>query len=149
MTSTVHAGTHLAAAVVATAMTAASCGEVPKPAPRSPVVAAKDQRPAPAPQSPAAGVEFETPRRKKASRPFYPATLKGKRIEADIPVMVDLDEAGRVVKVKILKESPYPEFNEAVRRTAMTEEFTPATRDGVPIAYSISFTYRFRVLEDE
>ena len=62
--------------------------------------------------------------------------------------MVSLDEAGNVVKVKILNESRYPELNEAVRKTAMAEEFTPATRDGVPIAYSVSFTYRFRV-EDE
>ena len=62
--------------------------------------------------------------------------------------MLSLDETGKVVKVKILKESQYPEFNEAARRTAMNEEFEPATRDGVPIAFSVSFTYRFR-LEDE
>ena len=30
----------------------------------------------------------------------------------------------------------------------MEEEFEPATKDGVPMAYSVSFTYRFR-LEDE
>ena len=30
----------------------------------------------------------------------------------------------------------------------MTEEYEPATRDGVPIPSSLSFTYRFR-LEDE
>ena len=85
------------------------------------------------------------PRRKKAVKPSY----QGPRREADIPVMVTLDETGKVVRVKILKESQYTELNEAVRRTAMAEEFTPAMRDGVPVAISISFTYRFRVLEDE
>jgi protein TonB len=145
MTSGAYAGTHLAAAVVATAMTAASCGEVPNPAPRTPVVAVKNEVPEPAPRSPVAGVKFEAPRRKKAMRLSPPPAPKGQRREADIPVRLDLDETGKVVTVKILKESQYPELNEAVRRAAMEEEFTPAMRDGVPIAYSISFAYRFRV----
>jgi len=146
MTSGVHAGTRVAAAMVASAMTAAGCGEVPKPAPRGPVSVVKDERSTLAPPRPvAAGVKFEAPRRKKAVRPSFPPALKGQRREADIPVMLDLDETGKVVTVKILKESPYAELNEAVRRAAMEEEFTPAMRDGVPIAYSISFAYRFRV----
>ena len=78
----------------------------------------------------------------------YPETLKSQGIEADVPVMVSLDETGKVVKVKILKASEYPEFNEAARKAAMEEEFEPATRDGVPMAYELSYIYRFR-LEDE
>jgi periplasmic protein TonB len=97
---------------------------------------------------PVAGVKYEQPKRKKPSKPPYPEILKSQGIEADVAVMLSLDETGKVVKVKILKESQYPEFNEAARRTAMNEEFEPATRDGVPIAFSVSFTYRFR-LEDE
>jgi TonB family protein len=145
MTSRAHTGMHLAAAAVATSMTAAACGEVPNPAPRSPVAAVRDGVPKPAPQSADAGVKFEMPRRKKAVKPSY----QGPRREANIPVMLTLDETGKVVRVKILEESEYPELNEAVRRTAMAEEFTPAMRDGVPVAFSISFTYRFYVLEDE
>jgi len=145
MTSAVHAGTHLAAAVAATAMMVAGCGEVPKPAPRSPVAAVKDDRPKPAPESPGAGINVVVPRRKKAARPLYPTALRAKRIEADIPVMLYLDDTGKAVNVKILEASQYPELNEAVRKAAMAEEFTPATRDGVPIASSLRFTYRFRV----
>ena len=77
-----------------------------------------------------------------------PRDLKSQGIEADVPVMLSLDATGKVVKVKILKASEYPEFDEAARKAAMEEEFEPATKDGVPMAYSISFTYRFR-LEDE
>ena len=145
MISRAHASVHVAAAAVASAMTTASCGEVPKPAPRTPVAPVRADVPKPAPPSPVAGGEDGMPRRKKAVKPSY----QGPRREADIPVMVTLDETGKVVRVKILKESQYTELNEAVRRTAMAEEFTPAMRDGVPVAISISFTYRFRVLEDE
>lgn len=130
MTSRAHAGIHLAAVVVAVAVAVAGCSAANKPAPQPPV---------------AAGVKFEPPRRKKMMHPPFPETLRRQGIEADVPVMVSLDEAGNVVKVKLVNESRYPELNEAVRKTAMAEEFTPATRDGVPIAYSVSFTYRFRV----
>jgi protein TonB len=134
----------MAAAVVATAITAVGCGDVPKPAPRSPVATVKDERPKPAP-SPVVAVKDAMPRRKKAVKPQLPETLRGKGMEADVPVMLFLDETGKAVKVAILKESQYPELNEAVRKAAMEEEFTPAMRDGVPIAFSVSFTYRFRV----
>ena len=97
---------------------------------------------------PVAGVKYEQPKRIGKKKPRYPETLKSQGIEANVPVMLSLDETGKVVKVKILKESEYPEFNEAVRKAAMEEEFEPAKRDGVPVAFSISFTYQFR-LEDQ
>ncbi len=97
---------------------------------------------------PVAGVSWEQPKRIGKKKPQYPETLKSQGIEANVSVMLSIDETGKVVKVKILKESEYPEFNESVRKAAMEEEFEPAKRDGVPTAYSISFTYQFR-LDDE
>ena len=98
---------------------------------------------------PVAGVKLTTATPKGARRkPPFPETLKSQGIEADVTVMLFLDETGKVVKVRILKPSEYPEFNEAARKTAMSEEYEPATRDGVPMASSVQFTYRFR-LEDE
>jgi len=129
MTSRLHSGAHLAAAVVATAAMAAACGGVNKPTP----------------QGPTAGVKYGGPKRTTTPQLIYPPTLKTQGIEADIPVLLFLDENGRVVNVKILEASQYPELNEAVRRTAMSEEFESATRDGVPMACSIKFTYRFRL----
>jgi TonB family protein len=96
---------------------------------------------------PVAGVKYENPTC-EANKPVFPETLKAQAIEGDVPVLVSLDETGKVVKVKVLKESPYPEFNEAARKAAFARTCKPATRDGVPIAFSVSFTYRFR-LEDE
>ena len=97
---------------------------------------------------PVAGVKIGLPKRRNPKPPPYPAVLKTQGLEADVTVMVSIDASGKVATVKIIKEAPYPEFNEAARVAALAEEFEPATRDGVPMPYSLSFTYRFR-LEDE
>jgi periplasmic protein TonB len=96
---------------------------------------------------PSAGVQYGLPKRRNKKEPPYPVTLESQGIEADVTVMVSINDQGRVTAVKLIKEAPYPEFNEAARTTALAEEFDPATRDGVPIPYSISFTYRFRLKE--
>jgi protein TonB len=119
--------------------------EVPSTPPTAPTESAPNQV---ASRIPTAGVSYALPRRRASRNPPYPETLKAQGIEADVPVMVTLDATGRVTKVKVLRPSPYPEFNEAARKAAAAEEFDPATRDGVPIPYTLSFTYRFR-LEDQ
>jgi periplasmic protein TonB len=97
---------------------------------------------------PVAGVKYELPKRRHPSDPPYPATLKTQGIEGDVTVLVNIDASGKVTSVKIIKDSSYPEFNEAARATALAEEFEPATRDGVAMPYTLSFIYRFR-LEDK
>jgi protein TonB len=130
--------------------TTAERAEAPANVP--PVAPPLADQPAPANQAasriPTAGITYTMPRRRAPSKPAYPETLKAQGIEADVPVMVSLDASGRVTSVKVVKPSPYPELNEAARRAAAAEEFEPATRDGVPIPYTLGFTYRFR-LEDE
>lgn len=94
---------------------------------------------------PSAGVKYGLPKRRSKKEPPYPKTLEIQGIEADVAVLVNIDAEGKVTTVKIIKPAEYPEFNEAARSTALAEEFDPATRDGVPIPYTISFTYRFRL----
>jgi TonB family protein len=110
------------------------------------------REPVPAPNQvasriPVAGAKYTLPRRVRKLVPAYPETLKAQGIEADVTVSVKLDVRGQVVAVKIVKPAAYPEFNVEAERTARQEEFEPATRDGAPIEYQLSFTYRFR-LED-
>ena len=98
---------------------------------------------------PVAGVKYVAPKKKNPDRkPPFPPTLRNQGIEGDVVVMVNIDATGKVRAVKIIKGTPYPEFDEEARKFALTEEFEPALRDGVPIPYSLSYTYRFR-LEDE
>jgi protein TonB len=96
---------------------------------------------------PSAGKSYVLPKRLAPAKLPYPETLKAQGIEADVTVMVSLDATGKVTKVKIAKASPYPEFNQIAEQAALAERFEPATRDGVAIPYTLSFTYRFR-LED-
>ncbi len=94
---------------------------------------------------PTAKVEMRMPKRKRSLEPPYPATLKSQGVEADVTVMVTIDEAGRVTSVKLIAPSPYPEFNEAARATALAQEYEPALRDGTPVPYTLTYRYRFRV----
>jgi protein TonB len=113
--------------------------DVPPPAPVA--------RNAVASRIPTAGVVYALPRFKggAARQPPYPATLKAQGIEADVPVMLFINGQGKVTSVKILKPNTYPEFDEAVRAIALTQEFEPATRDGAPMPYTLSYIYRFRL----
>jgi protein TonB len=94
---------------------------------------------------PMAGIVRTAPKRKHPSEPPFPETLRAQGIEANVTVMVSVSADGKVTAVRILKESPYPEFNEAARAHAMREEYEPATRNGEPVATELTFTYKFRL----
>ena len=129
-----------------TAAKAEAPAEVAPVAPPTAPIAATSNRAAS--RVPTAGVAYSMPKRKAARKPPYPETLKSQGIEADVTVMVSLDAAGKVTSAKVIKGAPYPAFNEAALKAAQDEDFEPATRDGTPIPYTLSFTYRFR-LEDQ
>ena len=97
---------------------------------------------------PMAGVTYTQPKIRKRAAPVYPPTLKTQGVESEVVVLVSIDTLGKVTKVRILKESPYPEFNQAAKTAAMADEFEPATRNGGPIPYSLKYTIFFR-LKDE
>ena len=94
---------------------------------------------------PVAGVKQTLPKRKRPRLPVYPSALRSQGVEADVTVMVSLDEGGKVTSVKIIAPSTHSEFNEAAQTAALQEEFEPARRDGTAVPYTLSFTYRFRI----
>jgi periplasmic protein TonB len=98
---------------------------------------------------PSKGVTFtEAKYRGGARKPDYPPTLKAQGVEADVEVLVFIDATGKVTMVKILRESPYPEFNEAARKAALAQEWEPATRNGEAMASTKKYSYRFRLTDD-
>lgn len=99
---------------------------------------------------PVAGIAYTDPQPRggKQKKPPYPPLLRSQGIEGNVTLMVTIGETGRATNVKILKSSTYPEFDEAARRTALEQEWDPATKAGVPMSRPISYTYRFR-LDDE
>ena len=98
---------------------------------------------------PVAGVTIVKPRVKgEPKKPRYPELLKAQGIESDVEMLVSIGADGKVTKIKIIAPAQNDEFNREARTTAESEEWEPATRDGVPIPYTIPRTYRFR-LEDQ
>jgi periplasmic protein TonB len=97
---------------------------------------------------PVDGITYVKAKRKVDRPAVFPPTLKSQGIEGQVSVMVSVNAAGKVTKVKIIKESPYPEFNEAARVKVLADEYEPETRNGVPMATTLVFDVRFR-LEDE
>ena len=98
---------------------------------------------------PSKGVTFtEAKYRGEVRKPPYPPTLKAQGVESDVEVLVFIDATGKVTMVKLLHESPYPEFNEAARKAALAQEWEPASRNGEPMASTKKYSYRFRLTDD-
>ena len=91
---------------------------------------------------PVDGITYVKAKRKVNRPPPFPPTLKSQGIEGQVSVMVSVDATGKVTKVKIIKPSPYPEFNEAARTSALADEYEPETRNGVPMATTLVFDYQ-------
>jgi periplasmic protein TonB len=130
-----------------TAKVAAPPKDVPKEIINKGPTTVKPVANAAATRIPVAGVEFKQAKRKKEVKPEFPPTLKAQGIEGDVPVIVWVDTSGKVTSVKILKESPYPEFNEAAKKAAMADEFEPATRNGVPTPTTLKYNVSFRLVD--
>jgi protein TonB len=98
---------------------------------------------------PVAGVKYEKPKPKSTPEPEYPSDLKSQGIEADVMVLATIGTDGKIINVKIIKEAPYPAFNEAARAAVLKYEYEPALRDGVAMEFPLSFTVRFRLKDNE
>jgi periplasmic protein TonB len=91
---------------------------------------------------------FVKPKRTQPSKPPYPPTLKAQGIEGNVLVRVHINETGRVTRVKILGSSGHQAFDNAAKTAARNERFTPATRDGKAVPFTLSYSYRFRIEDD-
>jgi TonB family protein len=94
---------------------------------------------------PTRDTQFERPKRMRQNDPVYPATLKAQGIEGDVMLSVSIDAAGQVTSVSIVQSSGQADFDRAAREAAMAERFTPALRDGHPVAFTLTYSYRFRI----
>ncbi len=120
--------------------------EAPAPATAPKVTSSKNQV---ASRIPVAGIVIVPPKyRGKRLVPPYPELLKAQGVEADVEVNAEVDTQGKVVKVTVTKPASQPEFNEIARKTAMLQEWEPATRNGVPFSYTVPYSYQFR-MEDQ
>lgn len=85
------------------------------------------------------------PRRLSPARPAYPPDLRAQRVEGNVTVRVRLDASGRVLEASVVASDPPTVFDAAALASARAERFQPATRNGRPAPYTLTFTYRFRI----
>lgn len=92
-----------------------------------------------------AGSKWTKPERVSPLRPIYPPALRAQRLEGNVTVRVRIDAIGQVVDARIVAAAPADTFEAAALASARQERFRPATRDGRPAPYTLTFTYRFRI----
>ncbi len=90
-------------------------------------------------------VDFEKPRRLAEVDLEYPPLLKARGVEGNVMVLIRISAEGRVESAKVLRSSGHEELDRAARAAALRERFVPAKRDGEPVAYTLKYTYRFRI----
>lgn len=97
--------------------------------------------------SPAAA-NFRAPQPYRSLRPAYPATAARAAVEATVDALVEVDAAGEVKDIEIVRWGGYG-LNEAVTTTVRQLHFRPATRDGRAVPVRVLLRYNFRRPADE
>jgi TonB family protein len=88
------------------------------------------------------------PRLLSRPEPQYPDWARRRQVEADVMILVLVDENGRVIRA-IVKRTDDPGrlgFNDAARHAALRARFAPALRDGLPgkMWTELPFSFRLR-----
>lgn len=75
---------------------------------------------------------------------FVPPSLRNQDLL--VVVRVQVDAQGRPTKAFVVKGiDALPSYNDAAREAAMSSSYSPATRDGRPVAGACTVDYKFRV----
>jgi TonB family protein len=87
----------------------------------------------------------KVPKQIKFVEADYPPDAFAKGIEAEVILILDIDETGAVTSVGIDTPASPPDlgFDEAAMLAAQSWQFEPAEMDGKPIAVQITYRYRF------
>jgi TonB family protein len=74
---------------------------------------------------------------------YYPMHLWDAGISGTVVFEVHIDASGRVERAEVTRNSGHPALDRAALRAVRELLFTPALRDGVPVAMSMTFAIRF------
>jgi len=95
-----------------------------------PSIAGADEPPSPFPSNPSPG---------------YPASAVRERRQGRVVVLMQVSAEGKVTRAEIQKSSGWPDVDAAALATAKTWKFTPARRDGIPVAHEFIKPWNFRI----
>ena len=80
-------------------------------------------------------------------KPPYPALSRENGEEGRVGLRVQVSADGRAQSVAVVKGSGYPRLDRSAKNAVERYRFSPATRGGVPIAYSYTFSINFSLKE--
>lgn len=95
-----------------------------------PSIAGSDEPPSPFPSNPSPG---------------YPAAAVRDRRQGRVVVLMQVSAEGKVTKAEIHKTSGWPDIDAVALEVAKTWKFTPARRDGKPVAHEYIKPWNFRL----
>jgi protein TonB len=78
--------------------------------------------------------------------PLYPLALKEKGISGRVVLEATVDTAGKISKAKVI-ESSDPGFSEAALKAIRQWLFSPATKNGQPIATKVQVPFAFKTIK--
>lgn len=78
-------------------------------------------------------------------RPVYPRFSRMRGEEGDVVVSLNVNSSGTVDEVKLARSSGHTLLDEAAMKAARTARFSPAIRNGEPIASTVTLTISFRL----
>ncbi len=89
----------------------------------------------------------KVPKQTKFVQADYPREAADKNIEAEVVLLLSIDEHGKVTEVGVAEPANPPGlgFDEAALVAAQGFEFEPAEADGKPIAVQITYRYKFKL----
>ncbi len=93
-------------------------------------------------EAPATAPALTPPKLVKAAQPVYPAAQLESGASATVALVLTLDDTGKVTDVSVAT-SAGEDFDQAAIDAAKQLEFTPAQRDGSPVASKIPFRIQF------
>jgi TonB family protein len=88
------------------------------------------------------------PRLVSRPEPLYPDRARRRQVEAEVMMLVLVDENGRVVRAIVKRtDDPGLGFNDAARHAALRARFDPAALDGIPGKMWTELPFSFRLHE--
>ncbi len=89
----------------------------------------------------------KVPKQTRFIKAEYPAAAAAQGIEADVVLLLDIDDKGQVTAVGVAEPANPPGmgFDEAATIAAHQFEFEPAELEGKPIAVQLTYRYRFKL----
>lgn len=85
------------------------------------------------------------PRPRRSIRPDYPKGARQRGEHGDVKLEIAVSASGFVSDAKVIASSGYQELDEAAVKAVKSAIFTPARRDGRPVASSAVLTLDFRL----